>query len=224
MLNSHDTIGIAELNRKYRKLKARERIKEIFTDFKPNDIMLTSSFAATSVLMLKLFSDVQPDQPVFFIDTGYHFKETLEYKEKLTRLFNLNVISVKAGKADHQLTAEKQSWKTHPEYCCLVNKVHPLDLIKKDYKVWVSGLMEWQSDHRSTLDIFEERGGILKFHPVLNISRKERDQMIKQINLPAHPLVAKGYHSIGCSHCTVPGMDRNGRWSDRLKTECGLHL
>ena len=88
----------------------------------------------------------------------------------------------------------------------------------------MSGLMKWQSDHRATLDIFEERGTILKFYPLVDISKAERDAFIEEHQLPFHPLVAKGYQSIGCKHCTVPGEDRSGRWNNNPKTECGLHL
>ena len=84
------------------------------------------------------------------------------------------------------------------------NKVKPLDLIKSKYDVWVSGLMKWQSDHRATLDVFELRGDILKFYPLLDITKAERDLYIEKYNLPFHPLVSKGYNSIGCKHCTIP--------------------
>ncbi len=84
--------------------------------------------------------------------------------------------------------------------------------------------MKWQSDHRATLDIFELRGDILKFYPLLDVSKAARDTYIETHNLPFHPLVAKGYNSIGCKHCTIAGEDRDGRWNNNPKTECGLHL
>jgi phosphoadenosine phosphosulfate reductase len=186
--------------------------------------MLTSSFAATSAFLLKLFSEVNTNQKVFFIDTGYHFEETLKYKEKLEQLYNLNVTSITAIKEEHEFTTKDETWKKNPDFCCSINKVRPLETIKKQYKVWVSGLMEWQSDHRASLDIFEMRGEILKFYPLLDITKEQRDAYIEKHQLPFHPLVAKGYHSIGCSHCTVPGEDRSGRWNNNPKTECGLHL
>ena len=84
--------------------------------------------------------------------------------------------------------------------------------------------MSWQSDHRATLDIFEQRGEILKFYPLLDVTSEEREAFIKDHKLPFHPLIEEGYSSIGCTHCTVPGSDRNGRWNNSPKTECGLHL
>ncbi|MEZ4802361.1 MAG: phosphoadenylyl-sulfate reductase [Gelidibacter sp.] len=217
-------VQIAALNKKYKPLSATQRIKELYNDFDVSEVMLTSSFAATSAFFLKLFSEANNNQKVFFIDTGYHFEDTLEYKKKLTELYGLNVSSISALKEEHNFTTEDETWKKNPDFCCSINKVKPLDIIKNKYKVWASGLMEWQSDHRASLDIFELRGDILKFYPLLDISKEQRDNYIKEHQLPFHPLVAKGYNSIGCSHCTVPGEDRSGRWNNSPKTECGLHL
>ncbi|WP_111541681.1 phosphoadenylyl-sulfate reductase [Mesonia algae] len=212
------------LNKKYQPLSVDQRINELYHDFDVNEVMLTSSFAATSAFLLKLFADINKQQEVFFIDTGYHFPETLDYKEELSRKYNLNVKSISALKEEHAFTTKDETWKKNPDFCCSINKVRPLEIIKENYSVWVSGLMEWQSDHRSTLNIFEQRGEILKFYPLLDVSKERRDSYIKKHQLPFHPLVEKGYHSIGCSHCTVPGEDRSGRWNNNPKTECGLHL
>ncbi|WP_323788541.1 phosphoadenylyl-sulfate reductase [Psychroserpens sp.] len=215
---------IKALNFKYKSLSATDRIKQLYIDFDVSEVMLTSSFASTSAFLLKLFSDVNKKQEVFFIDTGYHFEDTLNYKEQLTNQYGLRVTSISALKEEHDFTTKDETWKKNPNFCCSINKVRPLDIIKNKYKVWVSGLMEWQSDHRSTLDIFELRGEILKFYPLLDITKAQRDAYIKEHDLPFHPLVSKGYNSIGCKHCTIPGEDRNGRWNNNPKTECGLHL
>lgn len=215
---------IAVLNKKYNQLTVEQRIEELYKDFAPQEVMLTSSFAATSAFLLRVFSRVNADQKIYFIDTGYHFQDTLDYKDHLTELYGLNVESIGAEKWEHDFTTSDETWKKDPNLCCSVNKVKPLELIKERFTVWVSGLMEWQSDHRATLDIFEERGGILKFYPLLDVTKKEREKYIKENKLPFHPLVAKGYSSIGCKHCTVPGKDRDGRWNNSPKTECGLHL
>lgn len=215
---------IAALNKKYNALTVEQRIEELYKDFAPEEVMLTSSFAATSAFLLRVFSRVNAEQKIYFIDTGYHFQETLDYKKELTRLYGLNVESIRAEKWQHDFTTSDETWKKDPNLCCSVNKVKPLELIKERFTVWVSGLMEWQSDHRSTLDIFEERGGILKFYPLLDVTKEEREEFIEKNSLPFHPLVAKGYFSIGCKHCTVPGKGREGRWNNNPKTECGLHL
>ena len=221
----HSTLdSLGELNKKYRSLNVHDRIEELYHDFDVSDIMLTSSFAATSAMLLKFFSDVNKDQLIYFIDTGYHFKETLIYKEYLTKLYDLNVLDVTAEEWKHTFTTEDKTWTKDPDLCCSINKVQPLESIKEKYTVWVSGLMRWQSDNRSSLDIFEERKGMIKFYPLLDITQDERESFIKDHHLLFHPLISKGYFSIGCEHCTVPGKGREGRWNNSPKTECGLHL
>ncbi len=215
---------IKELNERYHPLSAEERVAQLYRDFDRSEVMLTSSFAATSAMLLKLFSDVNPDQEVFFIDTGYHFKETLIYKEYLSQLYDLKVVDVRADADKHAFTTMDETWRKNPDFCCSINKVEPLESMKEYFTVWVSGLMAWQSDHRSSLDVFEERKGILKFYPLLHVTREEREAFVHDHHLPFHPLVSKGYFSIGCKHCTVPGDDREGRWNNSPKTECGLHL
>lgn len=216
--------NIAELNEKYKPLSVQERITELYKDFDVAEVMLTSSFAATSAFLLHAFSQVNKAQKIYFIDTGYHFTETLNYKEMLTELYGLEVASVRGDAYEHNFTQKDKTWSKNPDFCCSINKVKPLDLIKERFTVWVSGLMEWQSDHRATLNIFEQRNSILKFYPLLDVTEEERKEYIKKNHLPFHPLVAKGYSSIGCKHCTVPGKGRAGRWNNSPKTECGLHL
>lgn len=215
---------VEKLNLKYKELSIEERIEELYRDFQLEEVMLTSSFAATSAFLLNLFSRVKKEQPVFFIDTGYHFEDTLKYKEELTKKYGLNVQTISALKEEHAFTLKDKTWKKNPDFCCYINKVKPLDIIKKNYTVWVSGLMEWQSDHRASLNIFENRGEMLKFYPLLDVTKSQRDAFIEKNQLPFHPLRAQGYNSIGCTHCTSPGEDRSGRWNNNPKTECGLHL
>lgn len=218
------TQEIQDLNEKYKSLRVDQRIKTLYEDFDLAEIMVTSSFAATSAFLLKLISEGNLNQLIYFIDTGYHFDETMAYKKQLTETYGLHVKSVSALKDEHEFTTKDKTWTKNPDFCCSINKVNPLEIIKNKYTVWVSGLMKWQSDHRKTLDIFEQRGDILKFYPLLDVSKEERNNFIKKHDLPFHPLVSKGYHSIGCKHCTVPGEDRSGRWNNNPKTECGLHL
>mgnify|MGYP001221621012 CR=1 FL=1 len=215
---------IKELNDRFRQLQPEQRITELYRHFEMDEVMLTSSFAATSAYLLHIFSIYASDQPVLFIDTGYHFEETLVYKEYLTKVYKLTVQDVRADEWKHEFTTTDKTWSKDPDYCCTINKVEPLEKLKEQHSVWVSGLMSWQSDHRKTLDIFEERGGILKFYPLLDVSAEQREAYIKDHLLPFHPLQSKGYFSIGCTHCTQPGKGREGRWNNNPKTECGLHL
>jgi phosphoadenosine phosphosulfate reductase len=215
---------VAELNRIYAPLHFAERLRRLYRDFNPEKVLITSSFAATSAYFLHIISDIRPDQKIAFINTGYHFAETLAYKDYLTKTFGLTVFDLKAEDWKHEFTQKDQTYLKDPDYCCAINKVEPLDAVKPDYHVWVSSLMSWQTDARADMKIFEERRGILKFNPMIDVSRGERDAYIAEHNLPFHPLVAEGYQSIGCTHCTVKGEGRSGRWVGKPKTECGLHL
>lgn len=221
---NQSALDLKVLNESYNNLSIYERVEQLYKDFNEDDIMLTSSFAATSAFLLKVFSDVNPNQKIYFIDTGYHFKETLIYKDYLVQLYDLNVENVSAEKWKHEFTTTDETWTKDPNMCCSINKVEPLQSLKPDHKVWVSGLMRWQSDDRSTLDFFEAREDITKFYPLLDVTSEEREDFIKDHHLPFHPLISKGFYSIGCKHCTVAGEGREGRWNNSPKTECGLHL
>ena len=210
------------LNEKYRKLTPEERLIEIYKDF--DDILLTSSFGTTAVYQLYLFRKAGIKQPVHFIDTSYHFHETLDYKEKLTTLFDLNVIDILPDKEQNEFSRIGELWRYDPDQCCHINKVEPFEKIRDQYEIWISGLMSWQSSHRENLNIFEEKKGVIKFYPILDVSEKEALKVIEENNLPMHPLKPLGYESIGCKHCTLKGKKRKGRWAQTVKTECGLHL
>ena len=210
------------LNKKYEKLTPEQRIKEIYNDF--DDILLSSSFGTTAVYQLYLFHKAGVNQPVHFIDTTYHFKETLEYKKELTELFNLNVIDILPDKEQNEFSKLGELWRYDPDQCCQINKVEPFEQVRNQFEVWISGLMSWQSSHREKLNIFEEKKGVIKFYPILDVSEAEALKVIKENNLPMHPLKPLGYESIGCKHCTLKGKKRKGRWAQTVKTECGLHL
>jgi phosphoadenosine phosphosulfate reductase len=215
---------IVELNERYKPLHFEERIALLYKEYSPDEVLVTSSFAATSAYFLHIISRIQPKQKIAFIDTGYHFPETIAYKKFLTEKFGLETFDVKAEDWKHQFTVNDKTYQNDPDFCCSINKVEPLDAIKPNYKIWVSSLMHWQTDHRADLAIFEERRGIIKFNPMIDVTREQRDAYIREHGLPFHPLVAQGYSSIGCTHCTVKGEGRSGRWVNKPKTECGLHL
>lgn len=215
---------IADLNARYTPLNFSERLAQAYIDFEPAKILVTSSFAATSAYFLHIVSRIRPEQVIHFIDTGFHFPETLQYRQYLIDLFGLKVVDIRAEDWKHAHTAKEKVYESDPDFCCSINKVEPLEEIKPNFHLWVSSLMGWQTDHRSGMAIFEERRGIIKFNPMIDVTEAERDAYIREHQLPFHPLVAKGYTSIGCTHCTAPGNNRAGRWLGKPKTECGLHL
>ena len=212
---------VASLNKQYVSLSPQERFRELFHDFK--NILFTSSFGTTSAVSLHMLHKAKPGTEIFFLDTTYHFAETLVYKDILTRLLNLNVTTLKGEELRNKFTLVDQTWKKDPDLCCSINKVEPLGLIKPSYEVWVSGLMGTQNENRKELSIFEEKNGMIKFYPLIDLSEDKAYQYMKLHFLPKHPLHEKGYNSVGCTHCTVAGKAREGRWVDKSKTECGLH-
>lgn len=216
-------ISVELLNDVFTPLPYQERIRLLYKYFRDEDVLLTSSFGTSSAFLLYWISEIRPTQRVHFIDTTYHFPETLAYKEKLTALFGLEVLDVLPDPTQNALTTDENWWVEHPRMCCTINKVVPLEPIKAAHKVWISGLMSYQTEFRSHLRVFERQGDILKFHPLIDIDEGELLYHFSLHNLPQHPLEDKGYGSIGCVHCTKKGEGRDGRFKGQNRTECGLH-
>lgn len=210
------------LNTDFSTLSPENRLEKIFSSC--DRVLVTSSFGITSAYLLHLINKVRPGHPVYFLDTSYHFPETLAYKELLTARFGLNVIELRGDDARNAFTKEDKTWSKDPDLCCSINKVEPLSLVKAEHEIWVSGLMRGQTEHRGRLSFLENRGGILKFYPILDISEDDVYAYLEAHDLPSHPLKSKGFYSVGCTHCTTEGKAREGRWVDKSKTECGLHL
>lgn len=217
------SMNIDKLNAIFRPLNYRERITKLYEFFSSEEVLFTSSFGTKSAFLLYLISDLCPDQEVKFIDTTYHYPETIHYKNLLTEKLGLKVLDIHPDPIQNGLTTEESWWKEHPNMCCTVNKIAPLDAIVSKYNVWISGLMAYQTPHRARLRVFEPSGDIIKFHPLIDIPEAEHLFRIGYHQLPHHPLKEQGYGSVGCIHCTVKGEDRSGRWQRNKKTECGLH-
>jgi phosphoadenosine phosphosulfate reductase len=215
-------MNLEKLNSKYRSLSPEDRVKELYADF--SKILFTSSFGTSSAILLHLFNKIKPEQEILFLDTTYHFAETLAYKEALTKLLHLNVRTVLPEEWKNKFTREDQTWSKDADLCCSINKVEPLDKLKSGYDVWVSGLMQSQNSFRKSLNVFEVKDGLLKFYPIIDLTEKIAQEYIQKNKLPAHPLLSHGFSSVGCIHCTVKGRGREGRWVNRSKTECGLHI
>ncbi len=229
-LNDTETLDIepdehtaSELNKLYKTLNPRKRIERLYEDFDDGDILFTSSFGTNSSYLLYLLSEINPNQKVHFINTGYLFEETIRYKDELSERFKLEIEEILPLKQEHALTTEEQWWKDHPKMCCAINKIAPLDKVKLGKKIWVSGVLGFQTDFRSNLGIFAPHGDLHKFHPLIDMNEAQFLYEIGFHKLPQHPLADFGYGSIGCTHCTVKGEGREGRWADSEKTECGLH-
>ncbi len=218
-------VGVKWLNDRFRELKPQERIRLFFKSpvLTSPRVLVTSSFGTTAALLLHMLRQAEVDYPIYFLNTSFHFLETLGYRETLTQLLSLDVRELRAAPPDLRYTLETGLWAANPERCCNINKVRPLDRVKSRADIWVSGLMNWQSSTRKDLEVFEWKDGTLKFYPLVDLPEAEAETYYGQHGLPRHPLSERGYASVGCSHCTQPGDGRDGRWAGSQKTECGLH-
>ena len=196
----------------------------MYANFPKEKVLFTSSFGTTAAVLLHMFNQIEPQQLIHFIDTTYHFTETWTYRRQLTDLLHLEVFDVLPADWKNKFTQEDQTWTKDPNLCCSINKVEPLDKLKPDFDVWVSGLMAYQNTERKRKNVFEKSGNLLKFHPIIDMTESQMNDYFATHQLPRHPMQRLGYDSIGCAQCTVKGKGRSGRWLGKSKTECGLHL
>ena len=192
-------------------------------------LALVSSFGTESAALLKVMADVDAAIPVIFLDTGWLFEETLAYRDTLISVLGLrDVRSVKPlEEALSRGDPDRELWFTDPDACCRIRKVEPLARALKPFSAWINGRKRFQGGARAEIPVVEEDGEKLKFNPFANVSREEIAAIYALSELPAHPLVASGYHSVGCMPCSSRSSAdedaRAGRWRGRSKSECGIH-
>ena len=193
-------------------------------------IAASSSFQTQSVPLLHMISKIQPKMRIFFVDTRYHFWDTLMFREQLERELGLNVADLYPDKSWKQFLRRfgRKLVTEDPDLCCYIRKVQPMQQALAGIDAWISGIRRDQTPQRAKAQILElQPDGLLKINPLLNWSKADIEHYRAQHNLPEHPMTALGYPSIGCMHCTAkvqPGEDeRSGRWVGKGKTECGLH-
>lgn len=177
-----------------------------------------------------MISTAVPQMSVVFIDTRFHFRQTLEFRDEVVRRFNLNLVIVSPPwSRDIFLQQNGELYSTAPDICCHMNKVSPMQDFLEGKKAWVTGVRKDQTAHRNTLSPIEvSTDGVVRIAPLLEWSPEEIDRYIERHDLPSHPLGERGYPSIGCAPCTATTISghstRAGRWPGLAKTECGLHL
>jgi len=219
-----DAIEIRSLNERYAPLSPLDRIQAFYHDFTKKRILVTSSFGSTSSALLHLISETNPAQKIHFINTGFHFQETLTFKEECAHFFGLDVVDIHPDQHHNRFSRNQELWKKDPDLCCGVNKISPFEAFKANADFWVTGLIGNQSEHRKNLRIFELEGKLVKFNPIIDFTTDAVFDYIAKNGLPKNKLIQKGYFSIGCKHCTSKGKNREGRWQGKSKTECGLHV
>ncbi len=195
-----------------------------------DDLALSCSFQSQSMPLLHMATRLKPDLRVFFLDTGYHFWETLEFCERIQHEWNLNVVDLyRDTRWDHFARQRVRTLPLDdPNLCCFIHKVQPMQKAVSGVKAWITGIRRDQTATRAHAKILElQDDGLVKVNPMLNWTKADVNRYIAEHNLPTHPLFEKGYRSIGCAPCTIAigngDSDRAGRWAGRGKTECGLH-
>jgi phosphoadenosine phosphosulfate reductase len=193
-------------------------------------IAMSSSFQTQSVPLLHMTSQINRNLLIYFIDTGYHFWETAIFREQLASQWHLNVLDLYRDTRWNEFTRQRTRRLPleDPNLCCFIHKVQPMQTAMKDMLAWISGIRRDQTATRAHAKILElQEDGLLKINPLLNWTKADIKNYMEENNLPAHPLLEKGYRSLGCAPCTVAvGVnddERAGRWQGRGKTECGLH-
>lgn len=219
------------LNARYRHHSATAVLERALSDPTVGHIAMVSSFGAESVALLHMVSVIDPATPVLFIDTQMLFPETLAYQSDVADrlgLCDLRRITVRAL----DVAIEDRDGTLHrrdTDACCDLRKTRPLDRALHGFDAWITGRKRYQSGTRAALEFFETDGAHrLKINPLAHWDPADvQDYMINN-RLPRHPLVARGYPSIGCAPCTSPvaaGEDpRAGRWRGEDKEECGIHI
>jgi phosphoadenosine phosphosulfate reductase len=191
---------------------------------------MSSSFQTQSLPLLHMVSLLYPAMPIFFLNTGYHFWDTLIFREQLTREWNLNVVDLYR---DSRWEVFRRSFgrelpEVDPNLCCFIHKVQPMQRALAGLRAWITGIRRDQTSTRAHARILElQEDGLIKVNPLLNWSSADIAAYRTLHRLPEHPLLQKGYRSIGCAPCTQPvnpdDNERAGRWVGMGKTECGLH-
>jgi phosphoadenosine phosphosulfate reductase len=211
---------LEELSVEFERLPASKVIQWAVDSFGP---YLCVAASMQDALLIDLAVKIDPGIEVVFIDTGYHFPETLETVERVRRHYGLNLRMMTVAHHAEEL------WRVDPENCCSAVKVGQLDRALAGKSAWMSGLRRDEAPSRANAPIVaRDIRGLIKVNPLANWTHDDAQSYITEHNVPYNPLLDQGYPSIGCMPCTSkvePGDDpRSGRWAGRDKTECGLHL
>ena len=200
-----------------------------------DELAVTTSFQSSGLVILHLLRSIRPQVPVLFLETGWHFPETLEFRDRIVSEWQLNLVELRGEHGTPERQAEIHGsalHRTDPDKCCTINKVEPLLAALESFDGWISGLRRDQSEQRSAIPVVDEQTlpsgkTILKVHPLAGWTKADVQGYIVAHGIPTHPLLEKGFASIGCWPCTRPvneGEDeRAGRWAGQDKMECGIH-
>jgi phosphoadenosine phosphosulfate reductase len=227
--------AVADLNASLDAAAPEDIVRWALSESALKRVAIASAFQVEGTCLIHMAVQLRPDIPILFLETGFHFAETLAFKERLTEQLGLNVVDLTGD-----LTVERQTeeygarlYERDPKLCCELNKVGPFARGLREYDGWLTSMRRDSAWTRKQTPIvsqteLEPGNSIVRINPMANWTRRDAWAYLKEHDLPHNQLYDLGYASIGCAPCTrmvFPGEDeRAGRWSGLLKTECGIHV
>ncbi|HEX6231201.1 MAG TPA: phosphoadenylyl-sulfate reductase [Actinomycetota bacterium] len=225
---------VHELNDRFERAHPREIVRWTLERSGLERVAIASAFQAEGTCVMHMATEIRPDVPVLFLETGFHFAETMAFKAQLTDLLGLNVVDL-IGEYDNRTQEEAfgpRLYERDPARCCEINKVRPMFEALRSLDAWITAFRRDSSPTRAqapTVDRYEIEPGrwMVKVNPVATWTRRDTWRYLREHELPHNPLYDLGYASIGCAPCTrmqFPGEpERAGRWAGLSKWECGIH-
>ncbi len=226
---------IEELNARFEHEEPREILRWALVDSDLERVAVASSFQAEGTCVIDMAAKLRPDVPILFLETGFHFAETLAFKEQFTERLGLNVVDlVGEHTVDSQAAAHgERLYERNPDLCCQLNKVEPFTEALHGFDAWVTALRRDSSPSRAGIPILEQyrlepERWMVKLNPVANWTRRDAWDYLRENDLPHNSLYDLGYVQVGCAPCTrmvfLGEGERAGRWDGSQKVECGIHL
>ena len=227
---------VRDLNARFENAAPEEIVRWALEESGLGRIAIASAFQVEGTCLIHMAIRIRRDVPILFLETGFHFAETLAFKARLTERFDLNVLDLTG---DYSVDGQAEAfgprlYERDPKMCCELNKVVPFTRALRGYDAWMTSMRRDSAWTRKNTPIvsqtkLEDGGkGLVRVNPIANWTSQDAWAYLKEHDLPSNPLYEMGYASIGCAPCTrmvFPGEDeRAGRWSGLLKTECGIHV
>lgn len=226
---------VEELNARFENEHPREILRWVLEEPRLPRVAVASAFQAEGTAVMHMATTVTPDVQVLFLETGFHFTETLAFRQQLKERLGLNVLDLTGDYTPETQAAEfgARLYEREPALCCELNKVVPFTRALRSLDGWITAFRRDSAPTRANapiVDQYELEPGksLVKVNPIANWSRRDIWGYLKEHDLPHNPLYDLGFQSIGCAPCTrmvFPGEDeRAGRWAGAAKTECGIHV
>jgi phosphoadenosine phosphosulfate reductase len=188
-------------------------------------LVVASSMADTA--LVHLAADAVPGVDVLFLDTGYHFPETIGTRDAVALVYDIRLVNAIPAQtvAEQDAVYGERLHDRDPDLCCKMRKVEPLNRMLSGYRAWVTGVRRGESPTRANTPVvgYDAARDMVKINPLARWTSEELEEYIDRNQVLINPLLTDGYASVGCAPCTLRGSERDGRWAGLTKTECGIH-